>query len=68
MFNMPLIQRKTIGFNYPKEIRDVIQNKRKARKDWQKMRNEENNHKLNRLTQQLRREIEKIKMSRLTNI
>lgn len=59
--NTPIIQRKTVGNNYPKEIRDLIQEKRKARKIWQRTRIKENKNKLNRLTQQLQREISKIK-------
>ena len=59
--NTPQIKRKTIGNNYPKEICDLVKEKRKARKEWQRSRTAENKNKLNNLTQQLKREIQEIK-------
>lgn len=59
--NTPEIKRKTIGVNYPREIRDLVKDKRKARKVWQRCRTKENKNELNNLTQQLKREIREIK-------
>lgn len=59
--NTPEIRRRTAGINYPKEIRDLIKEKRRARKEWQKSRTRENKTVLNNLTQQLKREIQEIK-------
>jgi hypothetical protein len=59
--NTPQIKKKVIENNYPLEIRKLIEQKRKARITWQKTRSTENKTILNNLTQQLTREIRKIK-------
>jgi hypothetical protein len=59
--NTPQIKKKVIGNNYPLEIRTLIEQKRKARRTWQKTRPTENKTILNNLMQQLTREIRKIK-------
>lgn len=59
--NTPEIKRRTIGNNYPKEIRDLVAEKRKARKKWQRTRRPADKTKVNNLTQTLRREIQYIK-------
>lgn len=55
--NTPKIKKKTSGNNYQKEIRELVTEKRKARKKWQYTRSSEDKNKYNRLAQQLRREI-----------
>jgi hypothetical protein len=40
--NTPQIKKKVIGYNYPVEIRKLIEQKRKARRTWQKTRSTEN--------------------------
>lgn len=55
--NIPKIKKKTSGNNYQKEIRELVTEKRKARKKWQCTRSSEDKNKYNRLAQQLRREI-----------
>jgi non-homologous end joining protein Ku len=59
--NTPQIKKKVIGNNYLLEIRKLIEQKRKARRTWQKNRSPEKKTILNNLTQQLTREIRKIK-------
>jgi non-homologous end joining protein Ku len=59
--NTPQIKKKVIGNSYPLEIQKLIEQKRKARRTWQKTRSTENKTILNNLTQQLTREIRKIK-------
>lgn len=59
--NTPVIKRKTIGNAYPREIKELIKKKRKARKKWQKTRCPRDKGVLNNLTQQLKREINGIK-------
>jgi hypothetical protein len=59
--NTPQIEKKVIGNNCPLEIRKVIEQKRKARRTWQKTKSTENKTILNNLMQQLTREIRKIK-------
>ncbi|KMQ90158.1 reverse transcriptase [Lasius niger] len=39
--NTPMIQRRNMGYNYPKEIRDMVNMKRRARKKWQHTRSPE---------------------------
>lgn len=69
----PIIQRRK-GNNYPKEIRDLISEKRKLRRKWHQSRAPADKTNLNNATQQLKREIERIKnesiseyLSELTN-
>jgi hypothetical protein len=57
------IKRITKGNNYPKEIRDLRAEKRKARRRWHQTRNPQDKTELNNLAQQLKREIKE-----LTNI
>lgn len=52
---------RTVGNNYPVEIRNMVREKRKARKKWQQTRHPADKTVLNNLTQQLKREIQKIK-------
>lgn len=59
--NTPEIKRNTCGNAYPREIKDLIAKKRKARKKWQTTRFPDDKTNLNRLTQQLKREIKAIK-------
>lgn len=59
--NTPAIQRRIKGNNYPKEIKELIMEKRKLRKRWQQTRAPEDKTKLNNATQQLKREIQQIK-------
>lgn len=59
--NTPFITGKTRENNYPKEIRELIAEKRKARKRWQHTRAPTDKTSLNNLSQQLKREIQKCK-------
>lgn len=59
--NTPIIQRRNTGYNYPKEIRDMINTKRKARKKWQRFRAPEDKSALNRLGNELKRLIKEMK-------
>jgi non-homologous end joining protein Ku len=59
--NTPQIKKKVTGNNYRLEIRKFIEQKRKARRTWQKPRTNENKTILHNLMQQLTREIRKIK-------
>jgi hypothetical protein len=59
--NTPVLKRKTVGNNYPREIRELVTEKRKARRKWQQTRAPEDKTRLNNLTQQLTREIQTIK-------
>ena len=59
--NTPLTIKKIKGSNYPKEIKILVEEKRKARRKWQQTRQPSDKTQLNRLTQQLKREILKIK-------
>lgn len=52
------IQRKVIGNKYPKEIYNLIKQKRKIRKKWQQTRSPADKTALNIITQQIKREIE----------
>lgn len=47
--------------NYPMEVKELIQEKRKARKKWQTTRNPQRKTELNRISQQLKRLIQKLK-------
>lgn len=57
----PELKRNIKGNNYPEEIREIIREKRRARKKWHQTRASRDKTKLNNLTQRLRREIEEIK-------
>ena len=59
--NTYIAQKKLVGHNYPKEIKELVAEKRRARKKWQQTRAPTDKNKLNKLTQQLRREIERLK-------
>lgn len=59
--NTPILKPKTPGLNYVKEVRSMVQEKRKARKKWQQSRSPEDKRVLNKLTQQLKEEIKIIK-------
>jgi predicted ATP-dependent endonuclease of OLD family len=58
--NTPEIKRRLKGNNYPKEIRELIAEKRKTRRRWQQTRAPQVKTKLNNLTQQLKREIKEL--------
>lgn len=51
----------TKGVNYPFEIRELVREKRRARRRWQQSRDPADKAVLNRTTQKLRREIQKLK-------
>lgn len=52
---------KTKGYNYPLEIRELVREKRKVRRRWQQSRDPSDKNILNNKTQQLKREIQKLK-------
>jgi hypothetical protein len=58
--NTPEIKKRTKGNNYPKEIRDLIAKKRKARWRWHQTRDPQDKMELNNLAQQLKREIKEL--------
>lgn len=53
--------RRAVGNNYPREIREMVKDKRKARRRWQQTRDPIDKNILNNKTQRLNREIRKIK-------
>lgn len=55
------IKRILKGTNYPKEIRELVAEKRKIRKKWQHTRMPTDKNLLNNLTQRIRREIKNLK-------
>jgi hypothetical protein len=59
--NTPILRRKTMGNNYPKEIRELIAEKRRARKRWQQTRTPAGKTRLNNLSLQLKQEIQEVK-------
>ena len=59
--NTPEIKRRIKGNNYPKEIRDMIADKRKARRRWHQTRDPQDKMELNNLAQQFKREIKELK-------
>jgi hypothetical protein len=59
--NTPALKRKMMGNNYPKEIRELIAEERRARKRWQQIRTPADKTKLNNLSLQLKREIQEVK-------
>lgn len=62
-----IMQRKQAGANYPTEIKEMVVEKRKARRIWQQTRNPVDKNKLNNLTQRLRRAIQQIKNETFTS-
>lgn len=52
---------RTVGNNYPLEIRELVKDKRRARRRWQQSRDPTDKNILNNKTQQLKREIKKLK-------
>jgi non-homologous end joining protein Ku len=54
---------KTVDNNYLLEIRELVRDKRRARRKWQTTRNAPDKTKLNNFTQQLKREIINLKQS-----
>lgn len=65
--NTPEITRRTKGNNYPKEIRNLISEKRKLRKKWHQTRAPLDKTALNNATQQLKREIQRVKNESIGN-
>lgn len=59
--NTPTLKPKTPGLNYIKEVRDLVHEKRKARKKWQHTRSPDDKRVLNNLCEQLKNEIKAIK-------
>lgn len=55
--NTPEIKRKANGTNYPSVIKDLIQEKRKARRKWHQSRSPEDKNDVNRLSSRLKKEI-----------
>lgn len=64
--NTPEIRKKTPGRNYTLEVRELVLEKRKVRRQWQKSRNPETKTLYNRLSQQLKRYIHIIKNQEIT--
>ena len=61
--NTQEIKNRLKGWNLPKEIKELVQEKRKARKKWQQTRLPTDKTIVNRLSKQLSREIQSIKSS-----
>lgn len=59
----PTIKRKLKGLNFPKEIKNIIAEKRKLRKRWHQTRALQDKTNLNRITHQLTKEIRALKNS-----
>jgi hypothetical protein len=59
----PVIKRKLKGLNLPKEIRNLIAEKCKLRRKWHQSGNPHVRNLLNRVSQQLSKEIKTIKQS-----
>ena len=57
----PEIKRRISGNNYPKEIRELISEKRKLRKTWQQTRSPHDKTRFNNFSQKLKRSIKQIK-------
>lgn len=55
--NTPTLNKKESGINCPKKIKDMIAQKRRARKRWQHSRAPDDKRRLNTLSQQLKKEI-----------
>lgn len=65
--NTPKLKPKTSGLNYIKEIRDLVHEKRKARKKWQQTRSPDDKRLLNKLCEQLKNKIKAIKNESFEN-
>ena len=63
----PEIRTRLKGNNYPKEILQLIAEKRKARKKWQRTRNPRDKTVVNKLTSDLRTEIKEIKNATMSH-
>jgi hypothetical protein len=63
----PVIKKKLQGLNYPKEIKDLITEKRKLRRKWHQSRHPHDKTLLNRASQQLSTEIKNIKQASINN-
>lgn len=59
--NTPQIKCLMKGNNYPREIKELIAQKRRARRRWKENRTPANKNMLNNITQKVKREIQKIK-------
>jgi hypothetical protein len=59
----PAMKRKLKDLNFPKEIKDLITEKRKLRRKWHQTRNPHDKTLLNRASQQLSKEIKNIKQT-----
>jgi len=59
--NTPEIKRRLKGNNYPKEILELISEKRKAREKWHQTRALQDKTRLNNLTSQIKKEIKQLK-------
>jgi len=55
--NTPEIKGRTQGNNYPKDVRDLIAEKRQARWRWHQIRNPQDKTILNNLAQQLKKKL-----------
>ena len=65
--NTPEMKVGIKGSNYPKEIREMLSEKRKARRKWQHSRSPENKNILNRISQRLKRTIQELKNETVGN-
>jgi hypothetical protein len=59
----PVIKTKLKGLNFPKEIRNLIAKKQKIRRKWHQSRNSHDKNLLNRVRQQISKEIKKHQQS-----
>lgn len=59
--NTKTVTYKTPGFNYPVEIRNMVKNKRKLRREWQTNRDPRTKTKLNNEAQKIKRLIQQLK-------
>lgn len=65
--NTPTLKPKIPGLNYIKEVRDLVQEKRAARRRWQQSRSPDDKKWLNKLCKQLKEEIKAIKNEGFTS-
>lgn len=65
--NTKVYTHKTVGNNYPKEVRKLVKEKRRLRRRWQQTRDPSDKNILNNKTQQLKREIQKLKEKSINN-
>lgn len=63
----PSIKRKLKGLNYPKEIKELITEKRKLERKWQQTRSPHDKTLLNRASKTLSNEIKNVKQSSVNN-